>query len=134
MAVKEETVKVKDSRNPVREVSELMRDNYINGVQVALSLWEENLNFLNAQGDRLFDFQQDYIKTVGEFYSKLPNELGPVGNRNSKLIKTGINLLAAFQKDNVGSIRSISDKFTKETLGLTKRNFEKSFSLFDELY
>jgi hypothetical protein len=124
--------KVKDFTNAVREITGSVKENYLNGVEFALSLWEENLKVLNTQIDQLLSLQQDYIKAQREFYEKFPKEAPtPWSGYLQRAMNDEIDHLAAFQKDYFSSVRSVSDKFTKETLNLTQKNVEKAFSLFN---
>ncbi|MER3447669.1 MAG: hypothetical protein C4291_12915 [Candidatus Dadabacteria bacterium] len=133
MAVRKETSKaVEGFTETIKELTGLVRESYLNGVEFALSLWEENLKVLNTQIDQWLNLQRDYIKAKREYYERIPKELVPFWNGNSKAINDEINRLVAFQKNHIESVRSISDRLTKETLSLTKKNVEKAFSLFDD--
>jgi gas vesicle protein len=132
MAVRKETQKVKDFAETVKEVTGQVKENYLNGLEFTLSLWEENLKVLNAQVDQWLDLQQELIGAGREFYDRFPKEISPFSNGNSKTINGQINRLVAFQKDYVESVRKASDKLTKETLNLAEKNIEKAFSLVDD--
>ncbi|MBI2488001.1 MAG: hypothetical protein HYW01_13880 [Deltaproteobacteria bacterium] len=131
MAETKETFKVKDLTETVKGLTGLVKENYLNGVELALSVWAENLKVLDNQVDQLFNFQQEYIKAGKEFQKKLPKEAGTFLDGNSKVIDE-FDRLVTFQKDYVKSVRSISDKFRKETVNLTQKNVEKAFSLVDD--
>jgi hypothetical protein len=130
MAATKETLKVKDLNETVKGITGLVKDNYLNGVELTLYLWEENLKALNTQVDRWLNFQQDYIKARRGFYERFPKEV-EFWNGTSKVINDEVDLLVAFQKDYIESVRDFSDGFTKETLGFTQKNIEKTLSLFD---
>jgi len=132
MAEKKESTKVKDFTEPAKEFSGLVKENFLNGFDFTLSLWEENVKALNNQVDYWFNAEKDFLKTVRDFYSKFPKELNPSGNGNSKLLEEGTDRIVAFQKEYVEIVRSISDKLTKETKSLTQKNMEKAFSLLDD--
>jgi len=133
MAATQGTLKVKDLTETVRGITGLVKEGYVSGIGVALSLWEENLKILNAQVEQLLNLHQDYIKAGREFYGKFPKEGAAPWNGNlQKTVNEGIDRFAAYQKDYVSSVRSVSDKFTMETLKLTQKNVEKAFSLFDD--
>jgi hypothetical protein len=110
----------------------LVRENYLSGLESALSFWEENLKVVNNQVDQWLNFQQEYVKTGREFYENLPKEVKELWGGSAKAVNDEIDRLVAFQKDYVDSVRKVSDKFTKETLSLAEKNVEKTFSLFDE--
>ncbi|MGE5443088.1 MAG: hypothetical protein ACM3SR_00600 [Ignavibacteriales bacterium] len=131
MAATKETLKVKDFAETVKGITGLVKENYLNGMKLALSFWEEGLKVLDTQVDQLLNLQQFYIKTGKELYEKFPKEVKTFWNGNLQAINDEIDLLTAFQKDCVSSVRSVSDKFRKETLNLSQKNVEKAFSLFD---
>src|SRR3989337_2608682 len=126
MAATKETQKVKDFTETVKGMTGLVKENYINGVEFALSLWEENQKVLNAQVDQWLNLQQEFIKAGREFSDKFPKELATFSNGNS------VDRLVTLQKDHFDSVRKVSDKFTKEALNLAQKNVEKAFSLIDD--
>ena len=125
-----DALKVKDFSEVIKGVTGLVRENYQNGFEFAISLWEENLKVLNAQVDQWLNLQQEYTNTVRDLYEKLPKEAPAFWD--GKAINSEVNRLLAFQKEYLGLVRNVSDKLTKETLSLTKKNIEKTFSLFDD--
>ncbi|MBI4228145.1 MAG: hypothetical protein HY693_00340 [Deltaproteobacteria bacterium] len=132
MAEKKETQKSRDITNPVKELTGLVKESYLNGFEFAVSLWEENIKSLNTQVDYLINAEKDYAKSLKEFYSNLPKEVNPFGNGNSKVLEDGVDRVVAFQKEYINAVRSLSDKVTRETRDLTHKNVEKAFSLFDD--
>jgi len=132
MAATKETQKVKDFTETVKGMTGLVKENYINGVEFALSLWEDNLKVLNAQVDQWLNLQNDYTNSVRELYERFPREAATLWDGNPKAINGQVDRLVAFQKDYVDSVRKVSDKFTKEALNLTQKNVEKAFSLIDD--
>ena len=126
MAVTKETQKVKDFTETVKGMTGLVKENYINGVEFALSLWEENLKVSNAQVDQWLNLQQEFIKAGREFSDKFPKELATFSNGNS------VDRFVTIQKEYVESARKVSDKFTKETHNIAQKNVEKGFSLIDD--
>ncbi len=132
MAATKETQKVKDFTETVKGMTGLVKENYINGVEFALSLWEENLKVFNAQIDQWLNLQNDYANGVRELYERFPREAATLWDGNPKAINGQVDRLVAFQKDYVESVRKVSDKFTKEALSLGQKNVEKAFSLIDD--
>jgi hypothetical protein len=134
MAEKKDTVKdigkVKDYNEVVKGVTGLVRESYQNGFEFALALWEENLKVLNTQVDQWLNIHQDYTNSVKDIYEKFPKDVA--GFWDGKGINNEFNRLLTFQKEYLGFFRNASEKFTKETLNLTKKNVEKALSLFDE--
>src|SRR3990172_3699557 len=109
MAATKETQKVKDFTETVKGMTGLVKENYINGVEFALSLWEENQKVLNAQVDQWLNLQQEFIKAGREFSDKFPKELATFSNGNS------VDRFVTIQKEYVESARKVSDKFRNET-------------------
>jgi uncharacterized Fe-S radical SAM superfamily protein PflX len=54
----------------VDETTGFVRENYIKSFKLPISLWEDNLKFLNTQIEQRLSFQQDYINSVTEFYER----------------------------------------------------------------
>jgi hypothetical protein len=126
MPATKETQKVKDFTESIKGITGLVKENYLNGVEFALSLWEENLKVLNAQVDQWLNFQQEFIKSGRDLYDKFPKELALFSKGGS------VDHFATLQKGYVESVRKVSDKFTKETLNLAEKNVEIAFSIIDD--
>jgi hypothetical protein len=69
---------------------------------------------------------------VREFYEKFPKEATVFWNGSTKTVNQEIDRYVALQKDYIDSVRSLSDKFAKDTLNLTQKNVERTFAFFDE--
>jgi hypothetical protein len=126
MAAIKGTSKVKDFTEAVKAITGLVKENYLNGVEFSLSIWEENLKVFNTQVDQLFNFQKEISRSGKELYDKFPKEVATFSKGNS------IDQFVILQKDYVESVRKVSDKFTKETQNLAQKNIEKAFSLVDD--
>jgi hypothetical protein len=75
------TVKVvEDFTDEVEQTTGFVRENYIKSFKLPISLWEENLKFLNTQIEQWLSFQQDYINSVTEFYGKVSGWNGNLKN------------------------------------------------------
>ena len=113
----------------IGETAEFVRENYIKSFKLPISLWEENLRFLNTQVEQWLSFQQNYINSVIEFYNKYPG-----WNGNSKNTDSYFKYPLALQKSYIDSVRSNLDSFTKQNLDLIQKNVEKASSLFDSYF
>ena len=113
----------------VDETAEFIRENYIKSFKLPISLWEENLKFLNTQVEQWLSFQQDYISAVIEFYDKFPG-----WNGNSKNTDNYFKYPLALQKSYIDSVKSTLDDFTKQNLNLIQKNIEIASSLFDRYF
>jgi hypothetical protein len=132
MSKRKEAPKVKDSTDEdsvVEETTGFVRENYIKSFKLPISLWEDNLKFLNTQVEQWLSFQQDYINSVIEFYDKFPG-----WNGNSKNTDSYFKYPLALQKSYIDSVRSTLDGFTKKNLDLIQKNIEKASSLFDSYF
>src|ERR1700757_1776559 len=115
-----------DEDSAVEETTGFVRENYIKSFKLPISLWEENLKFLNTQVEQWLNFQQDYISAVIEFYDKFPG-----WNGNSKNTDSYFKYPLALQKSYIDSVKSTLDDFTKQNLNLIQKNIEKASSLFE---
>jgi hypothetical protein len=113
----------------VDETTGFVRENYIKSFKLPISLWENNLKFLNTQIEQWLSFQQDYINAATEFYSKVPGR-----NGNSKNPDSYFKYPLALQKSYIDSVRATLDSFTKQNLELIQKNIEKTSSLFDSYF
>jgi len=121
------TVKVvEDFTDEVEQTTRFVRENYIKSFKLPISLWEENLKFLNTQIEQWLSFQQDYINSVIEFYDDFPG-----WNGNSKNTDSYFKYPLALQKSYLDSVRNTLDGFTKKNLDQIQKNIEKASSLFD---
>ena len=127
MSSKKEAPKVvADFTDVVEETTGFVRENYIKSFKLPISLWEENLRFLNTQVEQWLNFQRDYIDAVMEFYDKFPG-----WNGNPKGTDNYFKYPLALQKSYIDSVRSTLDDFTKQNLNLIQKNIEKASSLFE---
>jgi hypothetical protein len=113
----------------IDETTEFVRENYIKSFKLPISLWEENLKFLNTQIEQWLSFQQDYINSVMEFYGKFPG-----WNANSENTDSYFKYPLALQKSYIVSVRATLDSFTKQNLELIHKNIEKASSLFNSYF
>ena len=128
MSIKKEAPKVVEDF-VIDETTGFIRENYIKSFKLPISLWEENLKFLNTQIEQWLSFQQDYINSVIEFYDKFPGL-----NGNSKDTGNYFKYPLALQKSYIDSVRSALDDFTKKNLDLIQKNIEKASLLFDSYF
>ncbi len=113
----------------IDETTEFVRENYIKSFKLPISLWEENLKFLNTQIEQWLSFQQDYINSVMEFYGKFPG-----WNANPENTDSYFKYPLALQKSYIVSVRATLDSFTKQNLELIHKNIEKASSLFNSYF
>lgn len=132
MATKKQTYDVKDFTEPVRELSRLLKETYLNTLDFSLSVAEENKQAFNKQLDYVIDAEKEYVSSVKDFYGVLPKEDTPLGKIDTKAFDEGVERVLEFQKNVVDSIKGFSDSATVETHEIARKNVIKAFSMFDE--
>jgi len=108
------------------------RENYLSGLDLAASLWEENLKVAGSRIEGWFAIQHDYLNLIRELSEKLPKETLGAWNGNPKALNNHIDRLLAFQQDYIKFMTGASERFTKEVTRLTKSAIERNFSLFKD--
>ena len=127
-----EEVKVADFTEIFKGLSGLVKDKYLSNLKIALSLWEENQKFANAQIDQFLANQKEYAEQIKATTEKfLPKEVVSFWNSN-KAFDGNFDRLAEVQREYINLARSTSEKFTREAINLTQKTAEKTFSVFDE--
>ncbi len=129
-----EEVRVADFTEVFKGLSGLVKDNYLSNLKIALSLWEENQKFANAQIDQFLATQKEYVEQVKAATEKfLPKEVASFWNSGySKVFDGNFDRLTEVQKEYISLARSASERFTKEAINLTQKTAEKAFSVFEE--
>lgn len=132
MELTKETTKGNGVPEALRGVTASIRENYLSGVKLCLSMLEENLKAFNIQVEQLLNLQQDYINTRLVFYNNSPIATlwnGNPGALNGK-VRGIVDGIVDFQKDYAKLVKSVSDDVITETLKLTQRK-EKQSSVND---
>jgi hypothetical protein len=129
-----EEAKVADFTEVFKGLSGLVKENYLSNLKIALSLWEENQRFANAQIDQFLTTQKEYagqIKAATEKF--LPKEVVSFLNSGySKVLDGGFDRVTEVQREYINLARSASERFAKEAINLTQKTAEKAFSVFEE--
>jgi hypothetical protein len=129
-----EEVRVADFNEVFKGLSGLVKENYLSNLKIALSLWEENMKFANAQIDQFLATQREYAEQVKAATEKFfPKEVVSFWNNSySKVLDGSFDRVAEVQKEYINLARSASERFTKESINLTQKTAEKAFSVFEE--
>jgi hypothetical protein len=129
-----EGVKVSDFKEVFKDLSGLVKENYLSNLKLALSLWEENQKFANAQIEQFLTTQKEYTEQLKATSEKfLPKEVSGLWNGNYlKAFDGNFDRLSGVQRDYINLVRSVSEKFTKEAASLTQKTAERAFSVFEE--
>ena len=123
---KEVEVKVEDFSDFVKGLSGLVKENYLSGLELSLSLWEENQKFVNAQLEQLFTAQKEYAAQLKSNLEKLPKEFPHF------YFDGNFDRLTNAQKEYIKLVRNVSDKLAKDFINLTQKATEKAFSAFED--
>lgn len=109
----------------IKEISGIVRENYLIGLDAAHSLVEENKRLVDSQLDYLNKFQKEYASQVKSAIGTIPGEYGGWD------IGGGLDLLLEFQNSCFAAIKKTSDNYTKEFLDLNEKSAERAFSAID---
>jgi len=132
MATSKIAYDIKDFTEPVKELSKLVKETYINTLDFSLSVVEENKNVLNKQLDYVIDAEKEYFNSVKDFYGTLPASDYPFGKVDARAFEEGLTKVFEFQKNLVDSIKGISGTVTADSHDFAKKNVIKAFTMFDE--
>lgn len=132
MAAGKQSYDVKDFTGPVRELSKLVKETYLNTLDFSLSVAEENKKVLNKQLDYVIEAEKDYVNSVKEFYGSLPKQNYPFAKVDTGAFDDGLEKIFEFQKNLVNSFKGISGNVAVESHGFAKKNVIKAFTMFDE--
>ena len=132
MATSKTAYDMKDFTEPVKELSKLVKETYLNTLDFTLSVAEENKNVLDRQLDYVIDAEKEYFNSVKDFYGALPAADYPFSKVDTKAFDEGLVKVFEFQKNLVDSIKGISGNITADSHDFAKKNVIKAFTMFDE--
>ncbi len=132
MATAKTKAEAYDFTTPFKEFTDLVRENYFNGIDFTFSLLDQNQKAFNARVDQVFDLEKEYVDSVSQFHKDLPKGLFPFVNGSERTVKDQIASIVNIKKSQVESYRAITDKFSKDTKTVVTENVEKAFSVFDD--
>jgi hypothetical protein len=118
--------KVKDLTEPVKEFSGTVKENYLNGIDITFSLWEQNINAINSQVDQIISLEEEFVSNVNEFYKDFPKDL-PFVNGKAAKVTDQFDKYLAYRKEQAQAAKSVGEKFTKEARTNAEANVEKVF-------
>src|SRR5271167_2900723 len=132
MATSKLNYDVKDFTEPVKELSKLVKETYLDTLDFSLSVAEENKKVFDKQLDYVIEAEKEYVNFMKDFYGSLPKEDHPFAKMDSRAFEDGFDKVFAFQKNVVYSYKGISDNVAAESYEFAKKNVLKAFSMFDE--
>lgn len=130
--------KVKEFTEPAKEFSGLVKENYLNGLDFSFSLLEQNVKVFNSQVEHFFDLEKEFLSNVGEFYKDFPKDLPfakdlPYEGGVKKATEQ-IDRFISYRKEHFDTVKSMTEKFTKDARAMAQENVERTFSLFGEYF
>lgn len=132
MATSKQAYDVRDFTEPVKELSKLVKETYLNTLDFSLSVAEENKRVLNKQLDYVIEAEKEYISTVKDLYGTLPKQDYPFAAIDTRVFEDGLEKVFEFQRNLVDSFKGISGSVAAESHDFAKKNVIKAFTMFDE--
>jgi hypothetical protein len=123
---KNEALKVKNSEDAIKTATGLVKESFLAGFELTISLWEENLKVLNSQLDKWLSLQRDYINLMRDLSEKLPNESMKMWSEGLKPLLAQTEWLTSLQKDYISSTQHSSDKLAKDLLALGRKSMDST--------
>ena len=123
-AVKKES-KVKNTGEIYNDLTGLVRENYLIGLDLAHSILEENKKFVDAQFEQFNNIQRECSTQAKKFFGKLPKEYSELN------FAAGLDRIIELQNNYLSIIKKASDNYTKEILDLNQKSAERAFSAID---
>lgn len=125
----QEALRVRDYTEMAREFTGLVKENFLIGVQLGLSLLEGNLKMINAQSEQLLAAQKEYYTTLTtEIVERFSTEAVNFWNDNSR---NHPERVISFQKDFSNVVINTSDRFMKEALLFMEKSVDKTLANFN---
>ena len=130
---KKEELRVENIEYTVGELTGLIKENYIAGLELSLSIYNENVKLLEKQMESWLAVQHDCADVMKEFLGKFPGEgAGLWGGSIKNPIAAQIDWYISLQNGNLELFKNTFYKFPKEAANVGRRNIESAFSVFDD--
>lgn len=130
--------KVKELTEPVKEFSGLVKENYLNGLDFTFSLLEQNMKVFGAQADHMFDLEKEFVTNLSGLYKDFPKDLPFVKDLpfdgSVKKVSEQLERYLAYRKEQMQTVKTMSEKFTKDARTMAQENVEKAFSLIGDYF
>lgn len=114
-----------NSGEALKEISGIVKENYLIGLDAAHSLIEENKRFMDSRLEHLNRIQKEYAEQVKSAIGSMPGEYAKWD------IGGGLELLLELQNSCFAAAKKASDNYTKEFLDLNQKSAERAFSVID---
>jgi hypothetical protein len=122
-------LRVRDYTEMTREFTGIVKENYLNGVQLGVSLLEGNSKMINAQSEQLLAAQKAYYTTLTtEIVERFSTEAVNFWNYNSR---NHLQRVISFRKVFSNVVMNTSDRFMKEALLFMEKSVDKTLANFN---
>ncbi len=82
-----------------REFMRMARENWINGFQLCLSIWEESLKIPRNQIEQLISVQEEYATFIKEVSKRLPTKIVSLWSDNLKSVSASLERILFILKE-----------------------------------
>ncbi len=123
--------KTKEFTEPVKEFSGIVKENYLNGLEYTFSLWEQNLNAINAHVTQILDMEKEFVNNVNGYYKDFPKDL-PFANGKTVDISDQFDKYIEFRREQAQAAKNVTEKITKDARTQAEANVEKAFSFIGD--
>ncbi|HEX3034852.1 MAG TPA: hypothetical protein VHT73_06910 [Thermodesulfobacteriota bacterium] len=128
-----EELRVEEVEYALGELTGLVKENYIAGIELSISIWNENVRLLRNQMDSWLILQQDYANLMKEFSQRFPGEGMRLWNGGLKTpFVAQVDWYFSLQNSYFELFKNALDRFPKEAASMGKKNIESAFSVFDD--
>lgn len=118
-----------------QELSKFYKESFIEGVNIASSMWEESSKAIQKQMEWWTTIDNDYTKTLDEFYEKIAKEMMNYNRWWDGDLKKFYSPVAQYSDTSKGyfnHLKTLSDMFAKVQFKIAKKNAEVGFSILDK--
>jgi hypothetical protein len=121
-----------------QELNKFYRESFIDGVDIASSIWEESSKAIEKQMNWWTTIDKDYTKTLDEFCGKIAEEIEEMANYNlwwDGDLKKFYKSLTQYRDTSKGyfnHLKILSDILAKEQFKMAWKNAEVGFSILEK--
>jgi hypothetical protein len=118
-----------------QELSKFYKESFIEGVNIVSSMWEESSKAIEKQMEWWTTIDNDYTKTLDEFYEKIFKEMKNYNRWWDGDLKKFYSPVAQYSDTSKGyfnHLKTVSDMFAKVQFKIAKKNAEVGFSILDK--
>jgi hypothetical protein len=118
-----------------QELSKFYRESFIDGVDIASSIWDENSKAIEKQVTWWTTIDKDHTKALDEFCGKIADEMmhyNPWWDGNLKKSYKSWTQYSDTGKGYFNHLRTLSDILAKAQFRMAGKNTELGFAILDQ--